>query len=173
MNTRAAKIEWREEVVTALDKSSSIFLTQYAGLTVSDLSELRRSLKSVDAEFHVVKNTVAKKALAGRQEAVVIDLFKGQTGIVFAFGDAGAAAKKVSEAAKKNEKLKLIGGFLDGSVLDPGAIGKIADLPPREVLIAKILGSMVAPHRGLLGVLNGVSRNMVQVISAIKDKKVG
>lgn len=173
MSNRTAKIEWREEVVSALDKSTSIFLTQCSGLTVADLTQFRRTLKSVNAEFHIVKNTVAKKALAGRTEAAVIDLFKGQTGVIFAFGDAGAAAKKISEAAKENEKLVVVGGFLDGSALDAKAIGKIADLPTREVLIAKILGAMVAPHKGLLNVLNGVPRQMVQVISAIKDQKAG
>jgi len=171
MSNRTAKIEWRDEVVTALDKSTSIFLATYSGMTVSDLTTLRRELKSVNAEFRVIKNTVAKKALEGRAEAKVVDLFKGQTAVVFAFGDAGAAAKKVSEAAKQNQKLALIGGYLDGTEIDSSAISKIANLPSREVLIAKILGSMIAPHQGLLRVLNGVPRNLVQALSAIKDQK--
>lgn len=168
---RTAKAEWRDDVVSTLEKSTSIFLANYSGMTVEELSAFRRELKSVKADFKVVKNTVARKALEGRQENVVSNLFKGQTAIVFSYGDVGATAKAVSEAVKKYEKLTLIAGCLDGAMLDKAAVGSIADLPSREVLLGKILSALVAPHRRILGALNGVSRNVVNVVSAIKDKK--
>lgn len=168
---RTAKAEWRNDVVSTLEKSTSIFLANYSGMTVEELSAFRRELKSVNADFKVVKNTIARKAFEGRPEVIVSNLFKGQTAIVFSYGDVGATAKAVSEATKKYEKLTLIAGCLDGAALDKNAVSEIAALPSREVLIGKILSALVSPHRRLLGALNGVSRNLVHVVSAIKDKK--
>ena len=134
---------------------------------------MRRELKAVQADFHVVKNTIAQKAVEGRDENVISELFKGQTGVVFAYGDAAAAAKVFSESAKKFEKLKIVGGYMEKSLLTPASVEKLASLPSREVLLGQLIGTMVAPHRGLLNVLNGVPRNLVQVLNAIKEKKAG
>ncbi|MBX9704387.1 MAG: 50S ribosomal protein L10 [Silvanigrellaceae bacterium] len=168
---RNAKQQWRDNIVEALDKSGAVFLTHYSGMTVEHLTALRRELKAVNADFYVVKNKIALKAIENRDEKVVSGLFKGQTGVVFAYGDSAAAAKVVSESAKKFENLKVVGGYMEKSALQPTAVEHLASLPSKEVLIGQIIGSMIAPHRGLLGVLNGVSRNMVQVLNAIKEKK--
>lgn len=170
---RNAKVQWRDSVVEALDKSGAVFLANYSGMTVEELTAMRRELKAVQADFHVVKNTIAQKAVEGRDESVISDLFKGQTGVVFAYGDSAAAAKVFSENAKKCEKLKIVGGYMEKSLLTPKAVEQLASLPSREVLLGQLIGTMVAPHRGLLNVLNGVPRNLVQVLNAIKDKKAG
>ncbi|APJ04492.1 50S ribosomal protein L10 [Silvanigrella aquatica] len=170
---RNAKLQWRESVVQALDKSGAVFLANYSGMTVEELTAMRRELKAVNADFHVVKNTIAQKAVEGRDENVISSLFKGQTGVVFAYGDAAAAAKVFAESAKKFEKLKVVGGYMEKSLLTPASVEKLASLPSREVLLGQLIGTMVAPHRGLLNVLNGVPRNLVQVLNAIKDKKAG
>jgi len=170
---KSGKQKWRDEVISAADKSSALFLAHYSGMTVEELTALRRELKAVQADFHVVKNTIAHKAFEGRNEEVISPLLKGQTGFVFAYGDVAAAAKVFSESSKKFEKLTPIGGYMEKTLLTPAAIDQLASLPSREVLIGRIVGSLVAPHRGLLGVLNGVSRNLVHVLSAIKDKKAG
>jgi large subunit ribosomal protein L10 len=101
----------------------------------------------------------------------VSGLLKGQIGVVFANGDVAAAAKTVVEVAKKNEKFQVLGGFFENKAVGHAAIQQIASLPPREVLIAKIIGSMVAPHRGLVGIINAVPSAMVRVLGAIKDAK--
>lgn len=168
---RNAKVQWRDDVVAALDKSKAVFLANYAGMTVEELTSFRRELKAVKADFHVVKNTVAKKSIEGRNESALADYFKTQTGVVFAYGDAAAAAKSVAEAEKKYEKLQVSVGFMEKSIIDQAGIKTLASLPSREVLLAQIVGMLVKPHRDLLGVLNGVSRNLVQVVSAIKDQK--
>lgn len=168
---RNAKLQWRDSVVEALDKSGAVFLANYSGMTVEELTAMRRELKAVNASFHVVKNTIAQKAVEGRDEQVISEYFNGQTGVVFAYGDVAAAAKAFSEAAKKVEKLKITAGYMEKSVLTPESIQTLASLPSREVLIGQLIGTMVAPHRGLLNVLNGVPRNLVQVLNAIKDKK--
>ena len=170
---RNAKLQWRESVVQALDKSGAVFLANYSGMTVEELTAMRRELKAVQADFHVVKNTIAQKAVEGRDENVISELFNGQTGVVFAYGDAAAAAKVFSESAKKFEKLKIVGGYMEKSLLTPASVEKLASLPSREVLLGQLIGTMVAPHRGLLNVLNGVPRNLVQVLNAIKEKKAG
>ncbi len=168
---RNAKLQWRDSVIEALDKSNAVFLANYSGMTVENLTALRRELKAVNADFHVVKNKIAQKAIEGRDESLISNLFKGQTGVVFAYGDSAAAAKAISEAAKKLEKLEILGGYMEKSALTPSSIEQLASLPSREVLIGRLVGTMVAPHRGLLGVLNGVPRNLVQVLNAIKEKK--
>jgi large subunit ribosomal protein L10 len=167
----ANKNQWREYIVGSVDKSSAIFLAQYSGMTVEDLTNLRRGLRGVNAEFQVVKNTIAKKALDGKPQAVAAEWLKGQTGIVFAYGDPAAAAKVLSDEAKKNEKLKVLGGAMGADKLTAKNIALLASLPSREVLISKIIGSMVAPHRGLLGVMQGVPRAMVSVLNQIKEQK--
>ncbi len=168
---RNGKEAWREEIVKCLDKSGALFLAHYSGMTVEDLTNLRRQLKAANADFQVVKNTIAKKAIEGRGEACVSDLFKGQTGVVYAYGDAAAAAKVVSEVAKKLEKFKILGGYMDAAALTPKNVEHLGSLPSREVLLAKIIGSLVAPHRGILGVMQGVPRAMVSVLNQIKETK--
>jgi large subunit ribosomal protein L10 len=171
MRSKAAKAEWRDALVTRLDKAEALYFTNYSGMTVEELTNLRVELKKVQADFHVIKNTVARKAIEGRDEATVSGLLKGQIGVVFANGDVAAAAKTVVEVAKKNEKFQVLGGFFENKAVGHAAIQQIASLPPREVLIAKIIGSMVAPHRGLVGIINAVPSAMVRVLGAIKDAK--
>ena len=168
---RNAKVAWRDELVSKFDTASAVFLAQYSGLTVEDLTLLRRELRAVDAEFHVVKNTIARKAIEGRDESVLAKSFKNQTGVVFAKGDVAAAAKVVSETAKKNEKLKVVCGYMEKSMIDSQGVNALASLPSREVLIGRIVGSLVAPHRGLLGVMQGVPRALLRALDQIKEQK--
>ena len=167
---RNAKNAWREDLTQSFDKAQAVFLARYSGMTVEDLTVLRRDLRTHNAKFEVVKNTIAKKANEGRAEAAIGDMLKGQTGVVFAFGDVAAAAKTLSEAAKKYEKLNLVGGFMENATLYAKAVDKLASLPSREVLLSKIVGSLIAPHRSMLGVLQGVPRAMVSVLNQIKEK---
>lgn len=166
-----AKHKWREEIAESFDKAQAVFFAHYTGMTVEELTGLRRELRAANAKFSVVKNTIAKKAIEGRDEAVAKDLLKGQTAAVYAFGDVAQVAKLVTDHAKKNEKLVVMGGYMEASLLDSKAVSQLASLPSREVLISKILGSMTSPHRGLLGVLQALPRDMVSVLNQIKEKK--
>ncbi len=170
---RSAKEQWRQEILKDFEGSQAVFFAHYSGMTVEDLSALRRELRKANATFRVVKNTIAKKAIAGRKEEVVKGFLKGQTGAIFVKGDVAAAAKTVAESAKKNDKFKLTGGYMESAQLSAKSIEYLASLPPREVLIAKILGSLVSPHRQMLGVLQGVPRAMVSVLNQIKETKAG
>lgn len=168
---RSSKTIWREEMEASFDKAHAVFLANFTGMTVEELSSLRRGLRAQQAEFKVVKNTIAKKAINGRSQQVVSELLKGQVGVIFAYGDIASTAKVVSEEQKKCEKLKIIGGALGAEKLDAKGINMLASLPSREVLISRIIGSLVAPHRSLLGVLQGVPRTFVSVLNQIKEKK--
>ena len=168
---RANKEKWREEISESLNRSSAVILTRYTGMTVEQLTNLRRDLKKHNAEFHVVKNNIIAKAVEGQREEALVKLLSGQVGVVYAFGDVAATAKAVEENAKTNEKFLVLGGFMDNALLSKADIKGLATLPSREVLMARIIGTFVAPHRNLLSVFNGVSRNLVQVLSAIKDQK--
>jgi large subunit ribosomal protein L10 len=171
MRSKSTKVAWRDTIVESLDKAGALYFTQYSGMTVEELTSLRVELKKAQADFHVVKNTVARKAIEGRDEAVVANMLKGQIGVVYAYGDVAAAAKAVVEGAKKFEKFKVVGGYFEKSAIAESTVNQIASLPPREVLLAKIIGSMVSPHRGLLGIVNAVPSALVRVLNQIKETK--
>jgi large subunit ribosomal protein L10 len=169
--SKGAKEAWRTELQSQFGKAGAVFTAHYAGMTVEELSALRRDLRTANAEFKVVKNTIARKALGETPQAAIGGQLKGQTGVVFAYGDVAAAAKAFTESAKKCDKLKVLGGFMENAVLDAKSVEQLASLPSREVLIAKILGSMIAPHKGIMGVMQGVPRAMVYVLNQIKETK--
>lgn len=170
---RQGKESLRKVAAERFSKSKAVIVAEYRGLTVEELTKLRIELRKASAEFKIVKNRIAKKAISIEQQSFenVSTSFKGPVGVVFAYGDSAAATKVALEFEKAHEKFKVTAGQLGGEAYNKSQLQVIADLPSRDVLLAQIIGSMVAPHRGVLGVLNGVTRNLVQVINAIKDKK--
>jgi large subunit ribosomal protein L10 len=170
---RKGKEALREVAEGRFEKANAAFIAEFRGLTVASLTELRKSLKKVDAEFRIVKNRVAKKAVLGKAEnaKAIADSLKGPIGIAFIYGDAAAGAKALTEFEKSNELFKITAGVMDSKKLSAKEVAAIASLPSKEVLLGQLVGLLVSPHRGVLGVLNGVPRNLVQVINAIKEKK--
>lgn len=170
---RKGKEALREVAEGRFEKANAAVLAEYRGLTVASLTELRKALKKVNGEFRIVKNRVAKKAVEGKaQDAKALaDSLKGPVGIAFLYGDAAAGAKALSDFEKNNELFKITAGVMDSKKLSANDVKAIASLPSKEVLLGQIVGLLVSPHRGILGVLNGVPRNLVQVINAIKEKK--
>ncbi|MEI8025813.1 MAG: 50S ribosomal protein L10 [Pseudomonadota bacterium] len=170
---RAAKEALRVVSAGRFNKSGAAIVAEYRGLTVAELTSLRRELRKANAEFRITKNRVAKKAVHAEAESskAVSDRLKGPVGIIYLYGDVAAGAKAADNFAKGNEKFVITGGVMEGKAVSKSDISVLASLPPKEVLLAQIIGSLVAPHRGLLGVLQGVPRNVVQVINAIKEKK--
>ena len=173
MMDRAKKESQREEILERFQKSNAVILTEYRGLTVEEITDLRIELRKASAEFKVYKNRLAIKAIdngASEMEGLKESL-KGPVGIVCSYGDAAQVTKAVLDFEKNHEKFVVKAGYMDKTTVSVKDLKAVADLPSKEVLLGQIVGSLVAPHRGLLGVLNGVSRNLVQVINAIKDKK--
>ena len=148
-----------------------MIMTEYHGLSVSQISELRSELRKCGCEYLVVKNTLSKIALKEVGLESVNEYFDGPTAIVVESGDPVSPAKVVAEFAKKNEKFVVKAGLLDGKILAAGEIKSLAALPSKEVLIAKMLGSMQAPISGFVNVLQGSLRNLVYVLNAVKEKQ--
>ena len=170
---RKQKQALRESTAERFKKSNAVIVAEYRGLTVEQMTKLRVALRKASAEFKVVKNRIAKKAieLDFQEMGGLAPNLKGPIGLVCAYGDAAQVTKAVLDFEKDNPNFKVTAGHMEGAPLNKANLQALADLPSKEVLLAQIIGSLVAPHRGLLGVLNGVPRNLVQVINAIKDKK--
>lgn len=170
---RKGKEALREVAEGRFEKANAAVLAEYRGLTVASLTELRKALKKVNGEFRIVKNRVAKKAVEGKAQDAkgLAENLKGPVGIAFLYGDAAAGAKALTDFEKDNELFKITAGVMDSKKLSAKDVKAIASLPSKEVLLGQIVGLLVSPHRGILGVLNGVPRNLVQVINAIKEKK--
>lgn len=170
---RTEKETYRVDTAGKLNGSSAVILAEYRGLSMDELTALRVELRKHQASFKVCKNRIVIKALDQEAENLA-DLkvsLKGPLGILFSEGDAAQATKIALEFEKNHPKFVVKAGFIDQASLNPSQLKAISELPSKEVLLAKIVGSLIAPHRGLLGVLNGVPRQLVQVINAIKEKK--
>lgn len=170
----AVKTQVLDETGDLLTRSQAVVLTEYRGLTVSQMGEIRKKLKEVDADFSVVKNTLFKRALGTESIDPQLDAtLSGPTAAVFGLGDPVAAAKVVTEyiATTRNTPLKIKGGIVDGKFYDASNIEALSKVPPREVLIAQMLGSFNAPITGLVGTLNGIVSNFVFTLQAVADKR--
>ena len=159
-----------EELASKFQNSSGAVLTEYRGLTVAQLKELRTALRG-NATFSVTKNTLAK--VAATQAGVgdeVASLLSGPSAIAFVDGDVAQAAKGLLDFAKANPLLVIKGGVLDGKALTAAEIGKLADLEPREVLLAKLAGAMKASMAGAAATFNALPTQMALLADALRAK---
>lgn len=140
-------------------------------MTVAELSELRRLLRSGGLDYMVVKNTLARIASKDTPVAVAKDTFAGPIAVAIGYDDPIIAAKKVTEFSKKNEKLKLCGGVIEGKLYGVGEVKKIADLPPREVLMSMLAGALQSPLSKMAGALSAAVGSFAYAMNALKTKK--
>lgn len=168
---RADKVAAVTELTDRLRDSGSVVLTEYRGLTVSQLSELRQSLGD-NATFSVVKNTLTKIAVseAGLEEQLA-SLLEGPSAIAFVGGDVVEAAKGLRDFSRDNPALVIKGGVLDGKSITPDEITRLADLEPREVLLAKLAGAMTASMSRAAAVLNALPTQVAQLAEALRVQR--
>ena len=140
-------------------------------MNVSELSELRQALRNSAIDYRVVKNTLARIAAKDTPLAVAVDSFKGPVGLVLGYDDAAGVAKGVIEFIRKNKKLKVTGGVIDGAFCDPEELKQIAELPPREALLGIMAGTMQAPVVKLLNLLSATIQSFAYAVNALKDRK--
>jgi len=159
-----------EELHSAWTESTAAVVTHYRGLTVSQMGSLRRSLHEADVSLQVVKNTLAKRAAEGTSFKVAEDLFTGPVAIAYG-NDPVAMAKAIADFSKEHEALEIKGGVLDGNMIDVANVKALASLPSREVLLAKMLGSMQSPISGFVRTLAEVPASFVRTLAAIRDQK--
>ena len=158
------KIESVEELRGRLTGAKTLLLTEYRGLTVAQLSDLRKQLRSVSAEYKVIKNRLARLALSP-ELAEVKSLLKGPTGMIIAKEDPVAVAKALHTFAKTNQALVIKAGYIEGRVLQPDGLKALADLPSRDALRAQLVGAITGPLAQLVGLLQAPQRELVYVLS--------
>lgn len=165
----------KEVIVSGLsDKMkamSGIVVTDYQGLTVAEISDLRAKLRPLKCEFKVLKNTLSRLALKSAGIEGFEQHFKGPTALAIENGDPVSVSKVLMDFSKEHAKLKVKAGLLGSKVLTPADIKSLAALPPRNVLVAKLLGTMNAPITNFVGVLSAVPRSLVYVLEAVKKQK--
>lgn len=168
---RPEKVEAVESIKNRLEAARAVFLTEYAGLSVKQQQNLRRGLRSGGAEYQVVKMTLARRAAAELDMEAIDELLVGPTALAFANDDPVSAAKALKEFAKDNGQLVIKGGMLRGVFLPPEKIAELADIEPRDVLLAKIAGAAKAPLSNMAGLMAAFTRNAATMFAQLVDKK--
>ena len=155
-----------------VERSAALILTDYRGFTVAEKAELTRRLRGANAEYHVVKNTLFRRAYGERGENPA-ELLEGPTAVAFALEDPVAPAKVVLDFIREKKKGVVKGGVVEGRVFDLPSVTKLSELPPKEQLIGQVVGSIQSPLSGLVFSLQGVLGNLVRTIQAVHDQKSG
>jgi len=159
------------DIKAKFEKAQSAVLVDYRGLTVEQDTELRNKMREAGVEYRVLKNTMIKRALHELDIDAIDSVLEGPTAVAFGYEDAVAPAKVLAEFVKNNKAAEIKGGLLDNKAMDLAQINYLAELPSKDVLIAKLLGSMNAPISNFVGVLAGVPRAFVCALNEIKNKK--
>jgi large subunit ribosomal protein L10 len=167
------KVERVAELTRRIEGSDALLLTEYRGLTVSEITELRRSLGEGGTKFQVVKNTLMRRAVNDAGVAELEALLEGPSAVAFVEGDPVAAAKSVVDAAKKYPTLVLKGGFMDGKMLSADDAKALAALESREVMLSKIAGLMKSEMSKAAALFVGAQSKFLSVLEAYKEKVPG
>ncbi len=171
MSTKAFKQEKIEAMKENFAKAKVAVVTEYRGFTVEEITNLRRRLQKENSDYMVTKNTLAKVAAKGTQFEVLADSLKGPVAIAFGFHDEVAPAKVVTKFIKEVKKGEIIGAALDGKFLDAKETQVLANLPSKEELYAKMLGSINSPATGIVGAVNAVMSGLVRAMDQVAKQK--
>ena len=166
-----AKQQITEDLHDRFARSAIIVLTDYKGLDVTSINDLRRKLRESNIEYQVVKNTLLVRAAEDTEVALIKDHFKGPSAVAISYDDPVAPAKVLTQFAKENNKLEIKVGVLNGKVLDLQALKALATLPSKEVMLAHLLSTINAVPTSFVRVLAEVPRSLLNVLTAIKDQK--
>lgn len=166
------KKQLTEEIAAGLSEAGTIYLADFTGLDVEAMGELRGRLRDTGAEFRVVKNTLAIRALEGLELPDLTEHLKGPTGLVLAGDDPAAPAKVIRDFAKEHDERPVLKvGIVDRRTVEPKEVERLADLPPRDVLLAGIAGGLTASVSGIVGSLNAVIRDIALLIEEVAKKE--
>jgi large subunit ribosomal protein L10 len=172
-NARAEKVAVVTEVRERLEGAEAALLTEYRGLNVKALADLRRQLRPAGGEYKIYKNTLVRLAVRDLGVEELEALLTGPTAIAFVSGDTAAVAKALRDYARTNQNLVVKGGLLGRKVLNAADIQILADLPPRDVLLAQLAGAFQAPLVKLAGLLQAMPRNFAYGLKALIDQRGG
>jgi len=169
------RLEEKQQITEYLrarfSKSVIIVVTDYKGLDVASMNDLRRKLRAEDIEFQVVKNTLLIRAAADTDVALIQDFFKGPSAVALSYDNPVTPAKVLTQFAKDNAKLEIKVGVMNGKVLDTDAIKALARLPSREVLLGQLLSAFNEVPASFVRTIAEIPRSLLNVLTAIKDQK--
>lgn len=160
-----------EEIKEKIRKAQSVVLVDYRGLNVEQLTDLRSQYRNANVDYKVYKNTMMRLAFKDLGLEDFNEFLKGPSAVAFGYDDPVGAAKVTAEFAKKNNKLEIKAGIVDGKVIDIAEVNRLASLPSREVLLAQVLYGLNAPIQGFANVLQGTIRSLAIVLNAIAEEK--
>jgi large subunit ribosomal protein L10 len=170
----AVSKERKEEVLATysewLKKSQAVILVEYTGVKMKDLDSIRAKVRESGGEFHVVKNTLVRRAFSDNGMSIPDDYLVKSTAVSLAFTDPALTAKALNEATKGSEFVKVKGGFMAGQVLNAVQVKSLADMPPLPVVRAQLLGVLQAPAGKLVRTLAEPARGLAAVIKAFSEK---
>ncbi len=161
------------EIRERLSRARAVVLTDYRGLNVGEISDLRGRLRKAGAEYRVVKNTLVEIAAESLGLPSLEQYLAGPTAAAFSYDDPTAPARVIQEFIRQTRKLEVKGGLVEGRVLDARGVAALADLPTRPELVARVVGGVQAPLRGVVGVLSATLRSLVYALSAVREKREG
>ncbi len=170
-NPRADKVAVVDEVRSRLEASDGAVLTEYRGLTVSEIAALRRELTAAGGDYKIYKNTLVRLAVAGGPQAPIEDLLTGPTAIAFVHGDVSAVAKALRDFARNNPRLVVKGGVVGTGLLSARDLQLLADLPSRDTLLSQVAGALSAPLQNLAGLIEALPRQLAYGLSALIEKR--
>jgi large subunit ribosomal protein L10 len=170
----AVSKERKEEVLATyaewLKKSQAVILVEYTGVKMKDLDNIRAKVRESGGEFHILKNTLARRAFADNGMSIPADFLVKSTAVSFAFTDPASTAKALNEATKGNEFVKVKGGFMSGQALNAFQVKALADMPPLPVVRAQLLGVIQAPAGKLVRTIAEPARGLAAVLKAFSEK---
>ena len=167
----AHKVEVVAEVKTRMAAASASIVSEYRGLTVAEMADLRNALAAVGGDYKIFKNTLVRRAIDGGEYQPLSEYLSGPSALTFVQGDISAVAKALRDFARGNPLLVIKGGLADGSLLSSSDLAALADLPPREVLLARLAGALAAPMQQMAGLLQALPRNLAYGISALIEQR--
>ena len=167
---RADKVAVVDEVRQRFDDAEAVLFTEYRGLDVRDLAELRGQLIDADCRYKIYKNSLVRLAIESSAPVGALGLLIGPTALAFCGKDPSAAAKALREFAAAHESLVIKGGVLAGTLLDEVQVSELADLPSRDEVMAQIVGAMAAPLGSLASMMNNLLSEMSGLVQALADK---
>ncbi|MGA2838475.1 MAG: 50S ribosomal protein L10 [Acidimicrobiales bacterium] len=170
-NPRAEKVAVVNEVRERMEAADGAVLTEYRGLTVAELAQLRRELAAAGGDYKVYKNTLVRLAVVDTPREGVSELLTGPTAIAFVQGDVSAVAKALRDFSRANPNLVVKGGVVGASIMSAADIDILAELPSREALLAQFAGALSAPLQQLAGLVQALPRNLAYGLSALIDQR--
>ena len=171
MATKEQKNQKIQQIKDSFAKAQVAIISDPTGLSVEEITNLRRKLQKEGADYTVVKNTLAIKAIEGTEYECLGDLLKGASAIAFGFNDQVAPAKVLAGFIKEVDKANFKGGAMDGAMLSIDEVKALATLPSREELYAKMLGCINSPATGIAGCVNGVMSALVRALDQVRQQK--